>query len=365
MAEFGGKYRVTRSSHSRPDPRVKKTKPVPDPANLGPAKLKKGKPPKLFTAINMSTKFPSLPAPRFAPPKPSPLSQSAATPPPEEIQQPQQPAINPPSSSILSATTKPKKGKKPNKQTAASVVDNSGPGKQFATQVFKLVDALKQNNGPMNLSDLEAQTGVRGLLSEHTDVPFNQELYDAFNSHDRVNAIEKGFVRLWSYRPDYIISNPQEVLELLKRFSTTRGGMPYASLKSSWPGVMSAIIELENEGKILVLRTEGVGGKEGNTVKTVFYDELGCRENLGPSRGALDPDFREMWHSLQTPPVHSLPIELQEAGLTSTTSNNPKPTNSNRKIKKKSGKGGKVKITNTHLKDLGIDLSKDYLPNKK
>ncbi|KAH9460933.1 hypothetical protein Pst134EA_017243 [Puccinia striiformis f. sp. tritici] len=192
----------------------------------------------------MSTKFPSLPAPRFAPPKPSPLSQSAATPPPEEIQQPQQPAINPPSSSILSATTKPKKGKKPNKQTAASVVDNSGPGKQFATQVFKLVDALKQNNGPMNLSDLEAQTGVRGLLSEHTDVPFNQELYDAFNSHDRVNAIEKGFVRLWSYRPDYIISNPQEVLELLKRFSTTRGGMPYASLKSSWPGVMSAIIEV-------------------------------------------------------------------------------------------------------------------------
>jgi hypothetical protein len=155
----------------------------------------------------------------------------------------------------------------------------------------------------------------------------------------------------------------------------------------------------------------------------VFYDQMGCRENLGPTRGALDEgkliplsprdnkkhddrsyatprtlshlhsnesvckfyqterkspsplpfsnpiepkkEFREMWHSLQTPPVHSLPSELQEAGLTSSTSAALKPQQTTRKSKKKGGKGGKVKITNTHLKDLGIDLSKDYVPNKK
>lgn len=56
------------------------------------------------------------------------------------------------------------------------------------------------NGGPMNLSDLEAVTGVRGLLSEHTDAPFNQELYDAFNNHDRVNVTDRGMVKLWSYR---------------------------------------------------------------------------------------------------------------------------------------------------------------------
>jgi transcription initiation factor TFIIE subunit beta len=74
-------------------------------------------------------------------------------------------------------------------------------------------------------------------------------------------------------------------------------------------------------------------------------------------------EFREMWHSLQTPLVHDLPIELQEAGLTSSSlSNLSKPAQTHRKPKKKGGRGGKVKITNTHLKDLGIDLSKDYLP---
>lgn len=52
----------------------------------------------------------------------------------------------------------------------------------------------------MNLMDLEAVTGVRGLLSEHTDVPFNRDLYDALNKHDRVNVTERGFVKLWSYR---------------------------------------------------------------------------------------------------------------------------------------------------------------------
>jgi len=217
----------------------------------------------------------------------------------------------------------------------------------------------------MNLSDLEAQTGVRGLLSEHTDVPFNQELYDAFNSHERVNVIEKGCVKLWSYRPDYDINNPQQVLELLQRLSN-RCGMPIATLKNSWPNVMSAITELENEGKVLVSRTEGHAGKEG-VPKVVVFDELGYRENLGPTRGALDPEFREMWHSLQTPSVHDLPIELQEAGLTSSSNsaNTPKPQQNTRKPKKKGGKGGKVKITNTHLKDLGIDLSKDYLPPPK
>ncbi|PLW08355.1 hypothetical protein PCANC_24414 [Puccinia coronata f. sp. avenae] len=300
-----------------------------------------------------NSKFPTLPAPRFAPQKPSPLSQPDV-PNPEQKQQ----------HHTSSSTQKKKSNKKKSQQLpppTTPVPDNSGPGRQFATQVFKLIDALKQRNGPMNLSDLEAQTGVRGLLQEHTDVPFNPELYNAFNTHERVNAIEKGLVKLWSYRPDYNINNPQDVLDLLQRFSN-RGGMPVATLKDSWPGVMQAITDLENEGKVLVSRTEGNAGKEG-VPKTVFLDELGCRDNLGPTRGALDPEFREMWHSLQTPLVHDLPIELQEAGLTSSSlSNLSKPAQTHRKPKKKGGRGGKVKITNTHLKDLGIDLSKDYLP---
>ncbi|CAH7671675.1 expressed protein [Phakopsora pachyrhizi] len=191
----------------------------------------------------------------------------------------------------------------------------------------------------------------------HTDTAFNQDLYDAFNAHDRVNVSDRGMVKLWSYRPDFLINNSHQVLELLKRFSS-RGGMPVNTLKQSWPGVMTAI----TEGKILVFRTEGSVGKEG-VAKCAFYDDLGCREKLGPNHGALDEEFREMWHLLETPPVHSLPQELQEAGLTSSSSTNIRPVSTQKKSKKRA-KGGKVKITNTHLKDLGIDLSKDYVPKK-
>ncbi|KAI8453480.1 hypothetical protein BY996DRAFT_2688696 [Phakopsora pachyrhizi] len=189
----------------------------------------------------MSNKFPSLPAPRFAPQKPSPLGQqSAATPPPSEPPR----STNNSNQSISQQVPQKKKKKKP-----TPAFDTPGPGKQFATQIFKLVDALKTNGGPMNLSDLEAVTGVRGLLTEHTDTAFNQDLYDAFNAHDRVNVSDRGMVKLWSYRivlfvqPDFLINNSHQVLELLKRFSS-RGGMPVNTLKQSWPGVMTAITEV-------------------------------------------------------------------------------------------------------------------------
>lgn len=302
----------------------------------------------------MPHKFPTLPAPRFVPQKPSPLSQPAATPPSDAAT-----LLTDPQPSTHNGTLVNKKKKKPRINETALVEDTAG--NLLVTKLVKLVNALKAKGGPMNLSDLEAVTGVRGLMNELTDVPFNQELYDAFNAHERVHMTESGVVKVWSYKPDYVITNAEQVLEVLRLFSSRGLGMPVGTLKQSWPHVMTAITELENEGKILVYRTEGVGGKEG-VPKNVFFDELGCRENLGPSRGALDEEFREMWHSLQTPPIHALPLELQEAGLTSTSSNNIIKPQSNKKSKKKSGKGGKVKITNTHLKDLGIDLSKDYVP---
>lgn len=53
-------------------------------------------------------------------------------------------------------------------------------------------------------------------------------------------------------------------------------------------------------------------------------------------------------------------------GLTSAINSNlPKGNGSNLGGKKKRKGAGsrKIKITNTHLKEFGIDLSKDYVPN--
>ena len=45
-------------------------------------------------------------------------------------------------------------------------------------------------------------------------------------------------------------------------------------LQESWPNARQAIEELEQEGKVLVIRTGGGDGKEGH-MKMVFWNEIG------------------------------------------------------------------------------------------
>jgi transcription initiation factor TFIIE subunit beta len=73
-----------------------------------------------------------------------------------------------------------------------------------------------------------------------------------------------------------------------------------------------------------------------------------------------------MWTQLATPSPDDLAEELKTAGLTAASTIAVATTLAK---KKKGGKGmgshnRKLKITNTHLKDLGIDLSKDFVKGK-
>lgn len=45
-------------------------------------------------------------------------------------------------------------------------------------------------------------------------------------------------------------------------------------LQESWPNARQAIEELEKEGKVLVIRTQGGDNKEGH-MKMVFWNEIG------------------------------------------------------------------------------------------
>lgn len=51
-------------------------------------------------------------------------------------------------------------------------------------------------------------------------------------------------------------------------------------LRESWEGVTKAIEELEREGRVLVIRTEGKGAAQGEgTMKTVFLDDIGTEKD--------------------------------------------------------------------------------------
>ncbi|GAA6036276.1 hypothetical protein JCM8097_006872 [Rhodosporidiobolus ruineniae] len=224
----------------------------------------------------------------------------------------------------------------------------SGIGRHWQTQLALTVSFLKSLGGPIRLEDLALRSNVEALLHNH-------ELVDGLRNHERVKYDDR--TGLWSYKPDFILSSKSDLLILLRRASPD-GGLPVKKLRESWAGVTAAIEELEREGRVLVTRTEGKGAAGGEgTMKMVFLDDIGVEKE------PLDQEFKDLWRSLKTPIGDDLAEELQTAGLTASSAPLANPTTQGKKKPKDRKRANRrFKITNTHLKDQGIDLSKDYVP---
>jgi len=229
---------------------------------------------------------------------------------------------------------------------ATSTPLDTGTGQHYQTQIIYAVGYLKERpNQPIRLEDLAAFARVDEL--QH-----NAEMLAAFKAHERIVYDEK--TDLYSYKPDFAIRNNNELLALLRRYSP-RGGMLVKKLQESWPNAKSAIEELERDGKVMVIRTGGSSDREGQ-MKMVFWDEMGRMKKV-------DEEFNTMWHKLKLPDQITIAKELEEGGMKTTSTLASELPSSTANIKKPKKKGGnrKIKIQNTHLKELGIDLSKDFL----
>ncbi|GAA6051416.1 hypothetical protein JCM3770_000508 [Rhodotorula araucariae] len=228
----------------------------------------------------------------------------------------------------------------------------TGAGRHWATQLALAVSYLKQLNHPVRLEDLALQSGVQALLHNH-------DLVNALAAHEKVRHDPR--TGLFSYKPDFLLSSKADLVVLLRRHSP-QGGLPVKKLRESWAGVQAAIEDLEREGRVLVTRTgKTEQAEKDGQMKMVFLDDIGREQD------PLDQEFKDLWRSLKTPVGDDLAQELQQAGLIASSGAPPPPI----ATKKKAGKGRKAssnrrfKITNTHLKDQGIDLSKDYVPQNR
>jgi len=126
------------------------------------------------------------------------------------------------------------------------------------------------------------------------------------------------------------------------------GGMDMRDLKDSLSKVPTAVEELIQSQQILAICSKD------NAPKTLFHNEMQLDIRL-------EPDFKEMWHSLKIPDETDLPRELEKAGLKTMEVFEKKVAKAEPKLKKAKQRNRRVKITNTHLE--GIDLTKDYDAN--
>lgn len=216
---------------------------------------------------------------------------------------------------------------------AAKRQRTTGPaGSRWSTQLHLAVEYIKEQNAPVPVPKLQSYLSfditptLLPLLKEVNRIKYNPNN----------NTLE--------YTSLHNINTPEALLEFLRTQPTFKG-TPVKDLKDGWPGYLQAILDLEEEGKVIVLRT-----KKENMPRLVWA-------NLGGIIGAIDEDFKERWGKIKLPHPDDMYQSLIDQSIKPTGADplllNKKPQQQEKK-KKKTRKG---KITNTHMKGKLKDYS--------
>ncbi|KAF9210781.1 hypothetical protein CPC16_007961 [Podila verticillata] len=214
---------------------------------------------------------------------------------------------------------------------------DTGTGKHIKSILVAAISYLKSVDEPQTADDIKRKGGV--------DLAAHAGLFTLLKENEKIDFDQINGTYL--YKPTYHIKSKEDLFHMLEK-RKNEGGMDFKELKDSYSKLTEAVNELAAEGRILVVRN-----KDG-APRVLFWNDQ--RYNT-----AMDPMFREIWHSLRIPDEIDLPKELEKAGLTHMQVFDKKGPGEMPK-RKAARKNRKMKITNTHMTDL--DLTKDFVLQK-
>ena len=179
-------------------------------------------------------------------------------------------------------------------------------------------------------------------IASYLSLPLNPTLVHLLRSNPRISYDPS--TELYEFRPLHNIRSGPALLAYLK----VSHGYNVKELKDGWPDCIATINELEKENKVLVIR-----GKKDGVPRTVWYNEQEIDVHV-------DEEFKSEWHRIVVPPPAELPKRLADAGL---KANSVDPAtvikrpggNGNDAGRRKKRRGGRGKVTNTHL-----NILRDY-----
>ncbi|CCC68901.1 hypothetical protein NCAS_0B08170 [Naumovozyma castellii] len=179
-------------------------------------------------------------------------------------------------------------------------------------------------------------------LSDYLSLQPSDKILDLLKKLDKISYDDKK--NAFKYVSTYDVHSGSELIALL-RSQVTFKGISCKELKDGWPQCDDTINELEEDSKILVLRT-----KKDKTPRYVWY-------NNGGDLNRIDDEFVKMWENVQLPQFAELPRKLQDLGLkpASVDPATIKRQTTRVEIKKKKQRRGK--ITNTHMTGILKDFS--------
>ncbi|KXL48805.1 hypothetical protein M433DRAFT_164252 [Acidomyces richmondensis BFW] len=175
----------------------------------------------------------------------------------------------------------------------------------------------------------------------------------------------------FKYRPLHPVTNPTELRAYLATLDTAHG-IPVKELKDGWPDCVPALINLEAQGHVLLLRN-----KKDGTPRTVWPDSPAYHILSVPPKASgtssltadetppvplvkqADDDFKEKWAKIRLPAnENDLRLELERANLTPTSVVREVRTVEVKKRERKRVERKNGKKTNVHMTGILKDYSK-------
>ncbi|WRT69949.1 uncharacterized protein IL334_006940 [Kwoniella shivajii] len=183
---------------------------------------------------------------------------------------------------------------------------------------------------------------------------------------------------VFMYIPELTLNNLSEIRSYIRVNSTHTSGIPVRNLREAMPNGIGPLGDLESKGDILIMRgltgaykdiplprlgrknlnDQGINDGGATRWKTVFWDH---EREKGLAGKRVDDEFIFAWADVPMAETDDVTKLLAEQELTASSSvpftTKVAPSGP---VKKKKKTTRALKITNTHMKEQGIDFSKDY-----
>lgn len=225
----------------------------------------------------------------------------------------------------------------------------TGYGSEVKTQMTFAVEYLKKKGEPKTITDIIDHLSLMNYTEEH-----KKELTEGLRGHPRIDWKPDGSLReqtwktgMYEHRP--IIPGVKDAISLVAHLQrkTDASGVSVKDLKDGWPDCEDTLTKLENQHKILVVRT-----KKDNFPRYVWADDVSLHNSV-------QPEFQAMWRRVQLPSLDDMHRKLVSVGQKPTSEDPRKtgPTTTKPKIQKKRANNRMSKATNVHMTHLLHDYS--------
>lgn len=205
--------------------------------------------------------------------------------------------------------------------------NSNQPSRHLNSYIHSIIQHIKRNPIPVSFSEIQNTLNINLFT--------NPMILSALKKNPKI-IIYKDTIQ---FKPKYDIKAKEDIKNLL--ISTKNEyGIEVNELLDCPCDIKLFIQELLNDNEIFLL-------KDSDGSEIIFNNPVDVKQ--------LDDTIKEMWNRIRIPDYEEVKRELQTAGLKSSRDEKKRKILVEPKKKPKRYKR-KIKITNTHVKDLNLDF---------